>query len=152
MTMRLLPVAALLLTFGGPLGCPVPPQPPDAGADVTTWDAGAGSSSSSAAASGSSAEALSSSTSGAASSSTSWMDVDAAVPGSSSSSAGASSGAAAGVGEVCRSTDADGGTFTRECQAGLLCCYPCGIQGCDHQCRAPCDGGAECISGCPAVP
>ncbi|MEZ4231392.1 MAG: hypothetical protein R3B89_19605 [Polyangiaceae bacterium] len=34
-----------------------------------------------------------------------------------------------------------------ECQGGLKCCYPCGIDGCDDQCTVP-----EANGECPALP
>jgi hypothetical protein len=34
-----------------------------------------------------------------------------------------------------------------ECNAGLLCCYPCGVQGCENQCMPPGPGG-----NCPLFP
>ena len=43
----------------------------------------------------------------------------------------------AGHGEVCQSAEG----LSRPCAAGLSCCYPCGIEGCDHVCHteAECD-------------
>lgn len=43
-----------------------------------------------------------------------------------------------GEGSVC--------TEDSQCASGLLCCYPCGIAGCENQCSVPVDGS------CLAVP
>jgi hypothetical protein len=37
-----------------------------------------------------------------------------------------------GIGAPCNSPS--------DCQAGLLCCYPCGVDGCQNQCMIPVDG------------
>lgn len=37
-------------------------------------------------------------------------------------------------------------TLDEECASGLLCCYPCGVPGCDNQCIVPVMGG------CPLLP
>jgi len=52
------------------------------------------------------------------------------------------------LGGVC-GADADGGL----CQAGLVCCYPCGIPGCMDQCTTPCTGGDPGCDGndCPLL-
>lgn len=42
-----------------------------------------------------------------------------------------------GVGTGCSSND--------QCKKGLLCCYPCGVQGCDNQCMPP----DPSTGGCP---
>lgn len=55
-----------------------------------------------------------------------------------------------GNGAVCVS--ADGGPIDGVCGTGLVCCYPCGIPGCDSVCQAPCDGGPGCEGGCPLLP
>lgn len=40
-----------------------------------------------------------------------------------------------------------------DCKPELVCCYPCGIQGCQWQCAVPCDEGEEwCAGGCPMLP
>jgi len=40
-----------------------------------------------------------------------------------------------------------------QCAEGLLCCYPCGIQGCQNRCTAPCDETEPwCGGGCPLYP
>ena len=40
----------------------------------------------------------------------------------------------------------DGG----DCKQGLVCCYPCGIQGCIFECSEPCDASEPwCEGGCP---
>ncbi len=36
---------------------------------------------------------------------------------------------------------------TAQCAPGLLCCYPCGIEGCQNKCMAPAAGGS-----CPLFP
>lgn len=38
-------------------------------------------------------------------------------------------------------------TTDTECQQGLECCYPCGVQGCDFECMAPAANGE-----CPMFP
>jgi hypothetical protein len=57
----------------------------------------------------------------------------------------------AGVGEVCQAGELfDAGTAPRPCEPGLVCCYPCGIAGCDFRCIEPCTPGPGCQeSGCP---
>ena len=36
-----------------------------------------------------------------------------------------------------------------QCAAGLLCCYPCGIDGCDFVCEPTCSPGTPgCVGGC----
>ena len=38
------------------------------------------------------------------------------------------------------------------CKEGLVCCYPCGIEGCDFLCTEPCEAGepgCDVSSGCP---
>ena len=49
-----------------------------------------------------------------------------------------------GVGEVCASPPAP------RCDRGLVCCYPCGIAGCDNTCEEPCDPSDSACSdnGC----
>ncbi len=37
------------------------------------------------------------------------------------------------------------------CEPGLVCCYPCGIEGCENVCMKPCED-AWCINGCPLYP
>ncbi len=37
------------------------------------------------------------------------------------------------------------------CATGLVCCYPCGIPGCQDKCAVPCTG-AGCNGGCPMLP
>jgi len=50
------------------------------------------------------------------------------------------------VGDLC---GPDGGY----CQPELVCCYPCGIPGCQWTCAAPCDEAEEwCAGGCPMLP
>jgi hypothetical protein len=39
----------------------------------------------------------------------------------------------------------------RTCAAGLVCCYPCGIAGCQNVCMKPCTG-PQCPGGCPMYP
>jgi hypothetical protein len=52
----------------------------------------------------------------------------------------------AGPGEPCVS----GGN---DCRPGLVCCYPCGIPGCDWECTEPCDAGEPaCSNGCLMYP
>ncbi|UQA59804.1 hypothetical protein [Polyangium aurulentum] len=39
------------------------------------------------------------------------------------------------------------------CGAGLACCYPCGIPGCDFKCVAACDPNTPgCADGCIPAP
>lgn len=39
------------------------------------------------------------------------------------------------------------------CDAGLSCCYPCGIQGCQNMCMVTCDpADPACFDGCYAFP
>jgi len=40
------------------------------------------------------------------------------------------------------------------CQSGLVCCYPCGIQGCDFACKVPCEAGSPGCGddGCLLLP
>jgi|GEM_PF-2586793 len=39
------------------------------------------------------------------------------------------------------------------CDAGLVCCYPCGIPDCQWQCQQPCDAtDPACVEGCLMVP
>jgi hypothetical protein len=40
-----------------------------------------------------------------------------------------------------------GCTSNAQCPAGQLCCYPCGIEGCENVCMTPWRGGE-----CPAFP
>tara|TARA_R110002096_G_scaffold16898_9_gene57929 strand:+ start:50228 stop:50590 length:363 start_codon:yes stop_codon:yes gene_type:complete len=55
---------------------------------------------------------------------------------------------AAVLGERC-GQDAEG----LSCGAGLACCYPCGIQGCEFTCTEACtDDGPGCVSGCTLFP
>ncbi len=49
------------------------------------------------------------------------------------------------VGAVC------GQDGSPPCDPELVCCYPCGIPGCQNQCTVPCTG-VECVGGCMAVP
>jgi hypothetical protein len=43
----------------------------------------------------------------------------------------------------------DGG----DCQEGLVCCYPCGMEGCQWKCQEPCDATEPwCVDGCPVMP
>jgi len=37
-------------------------------------------------------------------------------------------------------------TGTEQCATGLLCCYPCGIEGCENQCTVPIE------EACPLYP
>ena len=54
--------------------------------------------------------------------------------------------ASLGVGDVC---DPD----ANRCGAGLACCYPCGVPGCDNVCVVPCDPSEPfCVDGCVLVP
>ena len=43
------------------------------------------------------------------------------------------------------------GSGQSTCATGLVCCYPCGIPGCQNKCAAPCSGPG-CAGGCPIVP
>ena len=40
------------------------------------------------------------------------------------------------------------------CKSGLVCCYPCGIEGCDFTCTVPCEAGSPGCSddGCLLLP
>ncbi len=38
-----------------------------------------------------------------------------------------------------------------ECGMGQVCCYPCGIPGCENRCMEPCTGSG-CAGGCPLIP
>ncbi len=40
------------------------------------------------------------------------------------------------------------------CKSGLVCCYPCGIEGCDFTCTVPCESGSPGCSddGCLLLP
>lgn len=60
---------------------------------------------------------------------------------------GAGGGSSDGMlGEVCEPNE-------NSCGQGLACCYPCGVEGCDFVCEAPCaPGSAGCIDGCVAKP
>ena len=50
------------------------------------------------------------------------------------------------VGDLCGQSGGD-------CKEGLVCCYPCGIQGCQWQCDVPCDENEVwCAGGCPMYP
>ena len=40
-------------------------------------------------------------------------------------------------GEVCRSGMENPDSINRGCAEGLRCCYPCGMEGCDHVCATP---------------
>lgn len=54
--------------------------------------------------------------------------------------------AGADVGELCSNGNDD-------CKKDLVCCYPCGIEGCDWQCDYPCDDNEVwCAGGCPMYP
>ena len=53
----------------------------------------------------------------------------------------------AGAGDPCGQS-ANG----RACAQGLVCCYPCGIPGCQYRCQTPCAAGPACINGCPLLP
>lgn len=45
------------------------------------------------------------------------------------------------------------GLYGGACQAGLACCYPCGIPGCIDQCTVPCDPSEPwCFEGCGMMP
>jgi hypothetical protein len=49
-------------------------------------------------------------------------------------------------GDVCQNTP-------YACDAGLACCYPCGIQGCQNTCMPACPPGTPwCIGECPLFP
>ena len=52
-------------------------------------------------------------------------------------SGGGAPGPVAAHDEVCHAHD---GSLDRPCAAGLECCYPCGVDGCDSVCHTP----AEC--------
>lgn len=39
-----------------------------------------------------------------------------------------------------------------DCAEGQVCCYPCGIPGCENVCQEPCEEGPGCGGGCPQVP
>ena len=50
------------------------------------------------------------------------------------------------VGDLCGQSGGD-------CKPELVCCYPCGIQGCQWQCAVPCDEDEIwCAGGCPMLP
>lgn len=50
------------------------------------------------------------------------------------------------IGDLC---GPDGG----DCKPELVCCYPCGIEGCQFQCMTPCDEDEIwCSGGCPMLP
>jgi len=50
------------------------------------------------------------------------------------------------IGDLC---GPDGG----DCKPELVCCYPCGIEGCQFQCTTPCDEDEIwCSGGCPMLP
>lgn len=54
------------------------------------------------------------------------------------------------VGDTCNLSGKTAGETCKldgECQGGLKCCYPCGIDGCDNQCTVP-----EANGECPALP
>jgi hypothetical protein len=38
------------------------------------------------------------------------------------------------------------------CAPTLVCCYPCGIPGCQYRCQSPCVAGPGCFNGCPLLP
>lgn len=60
--------------------------------------------------------------------------------------AGAADGG--GAGDLCGQS-ANGAP----CASGLVCCYPCGVQGCSFTCTPPCDPKEPaCVGGCLAVP
>lgn len=40
----------------------------------------------------------------------------------------------------------------RQCADGLVCCYPCGIAGCENRCAVPCSPGPGCFHGCYLYP
>lgn len=46
----------------------------------------------------------------------------------------------AGHDEVCSAYD---GSFERPCAAGLSCCYPCGVDGCDSVCHTEEECGVD---------
>jgi len=49
------------------------------------------------------------------------------------------------IGDLCGQ---DGGP----CKPGLVCCYPCGIEGCQWKCQEPCDSSEPwCSGGCPMM-
>jgi hypothetical protein len=57
---------------------------------------------------------------------------------------------AAGVGQVCGTSDVDLDAGAMPCAPGLVCCYPCGIPDCADVCMEPCTPGSGCQpSGCP---
>ena len=50
------------------------------------------------------------------------------------------------VGDLCGQSGGD-------CKPDLVCCYPCGIPGCQWQCAVPCDEDEQwCAGGCPMLP
>ena len=57
---------------------------------------------------------------------------------------------------VCDGAGQDGdlcGGLYGDCAVGLVCCYPCGIEGCDNVCMEPCDATEPwCAGGCPMYP
>lgn len=65
---------------------------------------------------------------------------DAATDDAGAEDAGDDAGGGA-AGDPCGSQD--------DCGAGLSCCYPCGIPGCQNVCEPTCDEGEPaCVGGC----
>jgi len=62
---------------------------------------------------------------------------------------GAFDGAFAGENDVC---DTDPASSLPACRPDLVCCYPCGIPGCDNICLVPCSDSMGCVGGCPLAP
>jgi hypothetical protein len=60
-------------------------------------------------------------------------------------------GGCAGLNEACGVSPADLDAGALPCEAGLACCYPCGIPGCVDRCTTPCQPpGPGCQeNGCP---
>ena len=47
------------------------------------------------------------------------------------------------TGDSCKKNSGEQCGASEECKTGLLCCYPCGIQGCENECMAP-DPNGQC--------
>lgn len=60
-------------------------------------------------------------------------------------------GGCAGENEACGTSEVDLDAGAAICAPGLVCCYPCGIEGCVNRCRVPCgEPGPGCQeNGCP---
>lgn len=48
--------------------------------------------------------------------------------------------------------DPCGGDQQLTCAESLVCCYPCGIPGCQFKCTKPCKAGPGCMNGCMLLP